>query len=339
MLRELQNSLIFPGKAALQFPLRALFLIFVLVSCSSDPCRTSPLRQWMQADGKIKVLSTTAMIDDLVREVGGDEVDTIILIKGDLDPHSYQLVKGDDEKLARADILFANGLNLEHGPSLQRSLRDNPKAVMLGDLLMKSRPDKILKLKGDTDPHIWMDISIWSLNVPLISEALSRLRPEKSAYFQERGQKLIEELTQAHTEVLQIVHEVPAEKRYLVTSHDAFSYFARAYLAEPDEILNDQWRDRFQAPEGLAPESQISQQDIKEIIDHLKTYNIQVVFPESNVSRDCLQKIVQAGNEKGLQVRLGNPYLYGDSMGPCGSDGDTYLKMIKHNAKTIREDL
>jgi manganese/zinc/iron transport system substrate-binding protein len=125
---------------------------------------------------------------------------------------------------------------------------------------------------------------------------------------------------------------VPSNKRYLVTSHDAFNYFARAYLKDPEE---KEWHDRFQAPEGLAPESQLSVADIIAIIHHMKKYQIKVLFPESNVSRDSIRKIVDAGNENGMELKIATTPLYGDAMGKKGDDGDTYIKMILHNGKTI----
>jgi manganese/zinc/iron transport system substrate-binding protein len=135
------------------------------------------------------------------------------------------------------------------------------------------------------------------------------------------------------------LHAIPPDRRYLVTSHDAFNYFARAYLAEEDELADGRWHERFAAPEGLAPDSQLSTTDIQAIINHLDTYHILVLFPESNVSKDSIRKIVDAGAQKGLHLTIADGYLYADAMGPVGSDGDTYLKMIAHNAALIAKYL
>lgn len=316
--------------------LLSLLSAVFLFSCASGQY---DLKNWMKEDGHIKVLATTGMIADLVKAIGDEDVDVIVLIKGDLDPHSYQLVKGDDEKLVRADIIFANGLGLEHGPSLQRHLEQNPNAKFLGSLLLKNHPDLVLKVKGQTDPHIWMDLSLFAKTLPVIVEGLSEKRPEMAAVFAERANKLTADLMAAHEKAKVEMHTVPEDKRYLITSHDAFNYFARAYLSEPGEIENGTWNKRFAAPEGLSPDSQLSQKDIVDILAHMKKYKIQVIFPESNVSADSLKKIKNAANEKGMKVSLGNPFLYGDAMGPPGSDGDSLTKMVVHNAKTIAEDL
>ncbi|MDP1880420.1 MAG: zinc ABC transporter substrate-binding protein [Parachlamydiaceae bacterium] len=318
--------------------LLGFFSLIFLCGCSNQQHQET-YRQWVEKNGKIKVLSTTAMINDLVKQIGGDYVDSMTLIKGDLDPHSYQLVKGDDEKLSYADVIFYNGLGLEHGPSLHHYLTQNSKAISLGDRINKENPGLILYVNGQLDPHIWMDVSIWLKNIPTIVKTLSDLDPERSSYYAMNGNELEEAMIHTHQQIHEIMHQIPSEKRFLVTSHDAFNYFARAYLADENELENDQWTKRFAAPEGLAPESQLSAVDIRYIIDHLHQYQIHLIFPESNVSKDSIKKIIQAGNEKGLNIQIACCPLYGDAMGPPGSDGDTYLKMILHNANTLATHL
>lgn len=318
------------------------FVAFLMMSsCTSDRHqeRQAHFQQWLQNNGKVKVLSTTAIIDDLVKQVGKEHVDTIVLIQGELDPHSYQLVKGDDEKLSAAQIIFYNGLGLEHGPSLQTYLLKNPKGISLGDLVEQQQAGRIIYVQGQKDPHMWMDISLWAKTVPFIVQTLSERDPAHAADFQANGQKLQAEMEQAHNQAMSVMHQVPPAKRFLVTSHDAFNYFARAYLSEKGEIETGEWEKRFAAPEGLAPESQLSVTDIKAIIAHLKRYQIHQLFPESNVSRDSIRKIVQAGKEQGLDVQIACCALYGDAMGPPGSEGDTYLKMILYNAKTLAKHM
>lgn len=293
----------------------------------------------MTPNGKIKILTTTAMIEDVVKEIGGDLIDSLTLIKGDLDPHSYQLVKGDDEKFQFADLIFYNGLGLEHGPSLHNQLLHCTKAISLGNQIQRKYPERIIQLQGNDDPHIWMDVSLWIETIPIIVETLSQKLPDHRVFFQERGQKLHSKLWEAHLQIQKILQAIPENKRYLVTSHDAFHYFTRAYLANESEKQSTHWQKRFVAPEGLAPESQISAVDIQSIIEHLKTHQIGVIFPESNVNQDSIRKIVTAGREKGLQITIANKHLYGDAMGKKGSDASTYSKMMLHNAHTIADYL
>lgn len=313
-----------------------LFFLLVLSLCGcQDSLRQQELNRWMQEKEKIRVLSTIAMIDDLVSIIGGDKVNTYVLISGQLDPHSYQLVKGDDEKISAAEIIFFNGLNLEHGPSLKKTLYGKHNAIGLGDEIYREEPEKILKWNGQIDPHIWMDVSLWSDTIPHIVSALSRYDPENKDFYQENGMKLKSELLKLHQNIYNRLQDIEPEKRYLVTSHDAFNYFAKAYLATEDELKSNTWQKRFQAPEGLAPDSQLSAIDIQNVVDHLQKHHIQVIFPESNVSQDSIRKIVSAGNEKGLDVTIAKCPLYADAMGSQGSQGDTYMKMVDYNAKLI----
>lgn len=325
-----------------QIPYMILFLLFVplLFSCSGNDCsRNQEMNQWMQNSDKIKVLTTTAMISDLVKKIGKEHTDTYTLIKEELDPHSYQLVKGDDEKFARAQVIFYNGLGLEHGPSLQSYLESHDKAIALGNRIFEDDKSLLIKANNQVDPHIWMDISLWVKTVPVIVDVLSVIDPQNKADYQKNGDVLINEMMATHNIVFNMLQAIPPEKRFLVTSHDAFNYFARAYLATADEKKQNQWQKRFAAPEGLAPESQLSASDIQAILDHLKLYNIEVIFPESNVSKDSLRKILSVTKEMGLNVRMSNGYLYGDAMGHTGTDGDTYLNMIQHNARILTQNL
>lgn len=317
-----------------------ILVLGTVVSCSCDHQpengQPSPLQQWMTPNGKIKVLSTIAMIDDLVRQIGGSYVDTAVLITGELDPHSYQIVKGDDEKLAFADLIFFSGLGLEHGPTLQAFLTHQPKSIGLGNHIEAADPSAILQYQGQIDPHIWMDISLWARTIPYIVDALSQKDPVHAESFRTNGDIVKQTMLAAHDDVRKELQAIPSKKRYLVTSHDAFNYFTRAYLADPGEA-EASWSMRFIAPEGLAPESQISATDIKEVIDHLKKYDIHVLFPESNVNRDSIRKIVHAANKQGLSVIIAEVTLYADAMGGPGSEGETYLKMIQHDANAMAD--
>jgi manganese/zinc/iron transport system substrate-binding protein len=298
----------------------------------------------MYPSGKLKVLCTTAMCADLVAAVGGDQVDCLTLIQGESDPHSYQLVKGDDEKFARADIIFYSGLGLEHGPSLSHMLENNSRAHALGEYIRSIHPDEILFVDNTVDPHIWMDVGLWKESITYIADVLSKVRPFKAEDFRARAAKELENYTQADAEIRAILQSIPESLRYLVTTHDAFNYFSRAYLCERGENIRDEsvtqcWKERSQAPEGLAPDSQLSTADIKRLVDHIVKYRIKVVFAESNVNRDSLKKLVDSVGSKGHQVLIATKPLYADSLGEKGGPAGTYINMMRYNAETISEGL
>jgi manganese/zinc/iron transport system substrate-binding protein len=308
----------------------------LLFACSTKP-KSDQLASWMQEDEKIKVLCTTAMIDDLVKQVGGDLVDSIILIKGEIDPHSYELVKGDAEKLTRADLIFSNGLGLEHGASIHYALSHREGVYTLGSHLFENFKERIITVDGVIDPHVWMDVGLWLEIIDPIVAALSQKDPMHAKEFEQRGLLAKEKLKILDRKVESLMEEIPSEERFLVTSHDAFNYFAKRYLATKEEKVSGLWKRRFQAPEGLSPDGQMGMHNIEEMISHLKKYNIERVFPESNVSLDSLKKIQAVAQSKGICVTFATDFLYADSMSGNGKEGVTYEEMILHNTYTIKQ--
>lgn len=305
--------------------------LFLLLGCSQD---ASSGDAWSKQGGQIKVLSTTTMIDDVVGKIGKDRISHAPLIQGEIDPHSYELVKGDDEKIILASIVFCNGLGLEHGASLRYHLQHHPNSIAVGDIIRERQPADILIRKGQLDPHVWMDISLWITIVDPIVEALSKVDPEGASYYETNAKELKNEMERLDREILDKLSKISPSKRYLVTSHDAFNYFTRRYLKEGEE----NWNVRFRAPEGLAPDGQLSCTDIQGIIDHLCQYHIPVVFSESNVSKDSLKKIVSACREKGLKVKIATKTLHADALGGPESGADTYLKMMESNVKVLLDE-
>lgn len=304
--------------------MRYLLCLFLLFSCGGCQNSSSKLDDWIQPSGKIKVLSTTAIIDDIVSRVGGERIAHLALIEGAMDPHSYEIVKGDAEKLSYAQVIFYNGLGLEHGASLRHQLKQHPNATALGDLIREKNPGAILFERGQVDPHIWLDISLWAEIIDPIVQALSEADPEGREYFQANGKKTRENLLSLDASLAQKLQEIPSDKRYLVTSHDAFNYFTRRYLHEgPD------WKDRFCAPEGLAPDGQLSCQDIQMVIDYLVRHQVHVIFSESNVSRDSLKKILSVCKEKGIEVKIASDSLYSDTL------VESYQAMMEHNVNVL----
>jgi manganese/zinc/iron transport system substrate-binding protein len=308
-------------------------LLCLAFGCSKgDKCRD--VRSGSNKE-KMTVLSTIAMIDDIVARIGKDRVYNECLISGEIDPHSYELVKGDDEKISAADIVFFNGLNLEHGASLCYKLQKHKRSVALGNYIYDTCPEQILKSQGAIDPHVWMDISLWVNIVDPIAEQLSEIDPEGRQFYQDNADQLKKIMIQTHNKVLSLLQSVPEEKRYLVTSHDAFGYFTRSYLATDEERIDGTWKKRFAAPEGLAPDGQLSVKDIQNIIDYLLEYDISVVFAESNVSQDSLKKIVSSSKEKKHDVNFSSKVLYGDAMGSFMEPVNSYLEMIEKNANSL----
>jgi manganese/zinc/iron transport system substrate-binding protein len=313
-----------------------IFFLLVLTSCSSNQGRGYDVANWKASKANLKILCTTGMINDLVQQIGGENVSTIPLIIGDLDPHSYEPVKGDDELFHYADLVFYNGLGLEHGPSLAQLLSSEKNAYALGNIIFDNFPQDIIWTSdGVVDPHIWMDMSLWARCIPVIVEQLSKASPCNAEEFKFSGEYLLQDLQKKHNEYRELLQSIPQKKRFLVTSHDAFHYFTRAYLSEEEEVKQGTWMNRCQAPEGLAPESQLSGFDIERVVLHLVKYHIGVIFPESNVSSDALKKIIDSCARKQLEITLAKDPLFGDSMGEKGSPESSYKGMLEHNVQVI----
>lgn len=272
----------------------------------------------------VNVLSTTALVRDLVCQIGGKRIESVLLIEGEVDPHTYELAKGDSDKLLAADLIIANGLGLEHGASLRAFLDRHPRVLFLAEEIERLAPDRVLMVEHQRDPHIWMDISLWQLGISPIVEALSDLDPENAEFFSSNGETLRAELIATDLDLRQQLSSISQEKRFLVTSHEAFRYFTRRYLSEETQP----WEERCAAPEGLAPESQLSIADIERVIDYIERWQVKVVFPESNVSKASLQKIVTSCK---YRVSICDEHLYADALG----EGHSYLQMMRHNLSVL----
>lgn len=304
------------------------FLICLgLLGCQNS---TSRLEEWRAPSSKVKVLCTTPIIDDLVARIGNERIDHLPLMDHSMDPHSYELVKGDDEKFSVAQIIFCNGLGLEHSASLKTQLDQHPHAIALGEEIRKQDPSLILQERGQVDPHIWLDVSLWEKAVDPIVSHLTAADPAGKEYYETQGSKVKKELLDLDHWMQDKMKSVPAEKRFLVTSHDAFNYFTRRYLEQ-----DGSWQDRFCAPEGLAPDGQLGFQDLQRVIDHLQKNHIQTLFSESNVSRDSLNKIADICHEKGIVVKISSKSLFSDTLSDFDAKTFTYEEMMKHNVSVL----
>jgi manganese/zinc/iron transport system substrate-binding protein len=297
------------------------------------PNHLSKIEKWITPNNRVKVVSTTAIIDSIVEQIGGERIDHISLIEESMDPHSYELVKGDSEKLSFAQIIFCNGLNLEHGASLRYQLQHHPNTFALGDIIQKKIPEKILFNQNQPDPHIWLDASLWAEVVDPIVQALIMADPEGKSYYETQGEKVKNSIVNLDKTIRDQLKMIPSEKKHLVTSHSAFNYFTRRYLTETlDEAINDQWQSRCSSPEGLAPDGQLSCFDIQCVVNYIFQYKVKTIFPESNVSQDSLRKIQSICLEKGFLIEISKNMLHSDTL---GSFSQTYQEMLANNANIL----
>lgn len=301
--------------------MRLLLLSLFLCSCSFIEKRGSQARAWFAPDERIHIVASTSMVADLVRSVGKERVAVWTLIGPGHDPHSYELVKGDSDFLERADLIVFNGLGLEHGASMQAV-----HAYAVGNHLLNSGR-LIYDEGGALDPHIWMDVSLWSEGLEPLAERLGRLQPSSLDFFRANAQAAKGELLELHQNIRHQLMELPAEKRYLVTAHDAFRYFTRAYLG-------DAWEGRLAAAEGLSPHGQVSLADLQGVAQFIRDNRVRTIFPESYLSRAFLRKLLHG---LGASAQVSEVGLCADTMLE-EADFD-YAASMRHNAKVIYEAL
>jgi manganese/zinc/iron transport system substrate-binding protein len=277
---------------------------------------------------RYQVVATVSMVADIVRNVAGERAEVIGLLGAGVDPHTYKPTRDDVQRLLAADVVFYSGLVLEGrmGDTFAKVARGGKPVYAVTEEIDESYLLEPPEFAGHYDPHVWFDISLWSLCVETVVKGLSEFEPSSQAIFQERGKAARSRLGELHTWALQRARELPADRRILVTSHDAYNYFGRAY--------------GFQvvALQGISTVSEASLADMIKLVEFIKQKRIKAVFVESSVSPATIQRISEDAG-----VKIGGE-LFSDAMGTPGQiengyDLGTYDGMIKHNLNTIVDGL
>lgn len=276
---------------------------------------------------RIRAVATTGMVADIVRAVGGDRVDVQQLMGPGVDPHLYKATRDDVLAIRRAQIVFYSGLMLEG------RLTDTLKR-MSGDVqavaVTNAIPAQSLLNHGNadshSDPHVWMDPSLWLLCIDPVLKELVRLSPEDTSFFEQNAKAYQQQLQQLFEYGQQSTRTIPAERRLLITSHDAFSYFGRAFDVE------------VMAIQGLSTESEASLQRINELVELITNRKISAVFVESSVPSRNIQALIDGAGARGHTVLIGGE-LFSDAMGPSGTYEGTYPGMMDHNITLITRGL
>ena len=288
-------------------------------------CRPAPPAE-QAARAPVHAVATVGMVADLVREVGGEQVEVACLMGAGVDPHLYKPTRDDVALLLRADIVFYCGHHLEGKMArvLHRTAATRP-ALALAETLP---PNRLLHA-GSTDsidPHVWMDVELWAQCVPAIARWLARIDPVHRADYHTRAAQLVDRLRRLDAYGKRVLATIPPRARVLVTSHDAFRYFGRAYGLEVQGI------------QGISTESEAGLRRINDLVDQIVRRKIQAVFVESSVSRKSIQALLDGAAARGHVVRVGGE-LFSDSMGPPGTYEGTYVGMMDHNFTVVARAL
>jgi manganese/zinc/iron transport system substrate-binding protein len=300
-----------------------LLFAFFALGCDHDFAE-SDHRSSRQRD-HITIVCTTGMVADLVRYVGGQYVEVKQLMGQDVDPHLFKVSWSDIRLLRRADIVFYSGLHLEGKMAeVLEKLSRKRCVVALADSIEE---EYRLRVEGGAyDPHVWFDVFLWSKGVPAIRNALMKFDPGHASEYERRSDELCAELTKLHTETRERIVSIPRERRVLVTAHDAFRYFGRAYDIEVKSI------------QGISTEAEASVKDINELVDYIVRRGIKAVFVETSVNQRNMRSVLEGCRARGQEVVIGGS-LYSDAMGPEGTSDGTYVGMVRHNVTTIVQAL
>jgi len=280
------------------------------------------------AQEKLKVATTIGMVADLVRQVGGERVQVDQLMGPGVDPHLYKPTSTDASRLSKADAIFYSGLMLEGrmGDLFAKLARSGKKVYPTTESVPEELLTEPKEFQGHYDPHIWFDVSMWAQTVPTIVKGLSEVDPAGKTAYENNGAALMERLGKLHQWCKDTIAELPEGQRILVTSHDAYNYFGRAYAFKVIGL------------QGVSTVSEAALADMANLVDFIKKQGVKAIFVETSVNPAAIKRVAEDSG-----VKIGGE-LYSDAMGNPGEirrgfDTGTYEGMVRYNVTTIVEAL
>lgn len=300
-------------------PLLSLLIGLVISSCGEN----TPTSENVGDNDKLTVVTTSTMITDWTEQVGGDEIEVIGILPPGADPHVYEPVAADSRAIEQGDLILYNGYNLE--PELIKIINGagvtEEKRFAIAEVITPLDYD--YDGQRVPDPHVWGDVENAITMVNAVRDRLIELSPEDEAEFRENAAKYTEKLEQLDTWILQQIQTIPADQRQLITTHDAFQYYARAYgLTVTGTLI------------GISTEEQPSAQTVKNLSNAVKQNNVPTIFAETTINPALIKTVA---NEAG--VKLAEQELYSDSIGSPDSEANSYIGMLIVNTSAIVQGL
>ncbi|TCD15483.1 manganese transporter [Oricola cellulosilytica] len=275
----------------------------------------------------VNVVSTIGMIGDIVTSVGGDCVESTTLMGPGVDPHLYQATARDVRTFQTADLIFYSGYSLEGqlGEVLGKMSERMPTVAVSPTAIEPAELISVQDLYG-IDPHLWMDAALWSKIVPVIADHLKTLAPDCADRIDANADDYRQQLEALDGWVRESIATIPEAQRILVTAHDAFNYYGRAYGIEVAGI------------QGISTESEAGVADIRDMANVVAERQVPAVFIESTINPRTIQAVIDAAAQQGHTVEIGAE-LFSDAMGEAGTVGGTYIGMIYNNTYNITKAL
>ena len=297
----------------------SLCLIVILIGTGCDPKEQPDA----STEGKLRVVTTIGMITDIVKNVGGERVDVVGMMGPGVDPHLYKPTARDVQRLSSAHLIFYNGLHLESktGDVLSKMSGDT-KTVAVTESVDQNLLLKPPEFEGQYDPHLWFDVKLWMKAVGKVRNTLSEFDPDNAVMYWTNAERYLVKLMELHEYVKTQAARIPSEQRVLVTAHDAFNYFGKAYGFEVRGL------------QGISTATEAGIADVQELATFIAERRIPAIFVESSVSSKSLEAVKAAVKSKGFNVEIGGE-LFSDAMGNAGTPEGTYIGMVRHNIDTI----
>ena len=274
---------------------------------------------------RLGVVATTSIVADLAAQIGGERVRAQSLMGPGVDPHLYKASAGDVTRLSGADVILYNGLHLEGkmGDVFERMRQRGVPVFAVAEASVA--PEDLIdseRFQGNYDPHVWFDVSLWKKAARRVQETLAEADPRHAEAYRERLEGYLAELDRTHAYVLEQAAAIPAERRVIVTSHDAFGYFGRAYGFEVHGL------------QGISTAAEAGTADVQRLADLVADRRIPAMFVETSISPRGIQAVQEAVRARGFEVGIGGT-LYGDALGDPGAGAGTYSGMMRANIDAI----
>jgi manganese/zinc/iron transport system substrate-binding protein len=300
---------------------RKVFLICLLIFANAlAGCASTSSGE---DNGKIQIVTTIGQIADAAEIIGGDLVEVNALMGAGVDPHLYVATEGDVSLLQEADIILYNGLFLEANMNdILEQLAERKTAVAVSETIDPSRLLVSPIYEDEHDPHVWFDLDLWSISVAAVRDTLVEFDPDNAAIYEANAEVYLAEIAELDSYVRGQAERLSPEQRLLITAHDAFNYFGRAYGFE---VLGLQ---------GISTQSEAGTGDVQELAAVILERQVPAIFVESSVPVRNVEALQEAVRAQGFDVVIGGS-LFSDAMGTPGTAEGTYLGMVRYNIDTI----
>jgi manganese/zinc/iron transport system substrate-binding protein len=304
------------------------FLVACIAALTSAGC--GALAGFNAEDSRVRVVCTTGQVGDMLANIGGEHVDVRTLMGAGVDPHLYKATPGDIRLLKGAKIIFYNGLHLEGrlADVLEKLAARKPTFAVI-DEIHRDHPERLRQapeFPTNFDPHIWFDVGLWADCADYAARRLIEVDPAHAVDYRRNADAYIARLKQLDAETRSRLAEIPKEQRVLVTAHDAFGYYGRAYDVEVHGL------------QGISTADEADLGAINDLVRLLADRHVKAVFIETSVPSKNIRSLIQGCDAAGHTLVLGGE-LYSDAMGPAGSPEGTYLGMIEYNTNQIARAL